>query len=168
MINLNIYLKVFLPYPNVGFQVPTKWRDELVHRILNDIFREKAAGFFVSRRHDYFKVRCLYAVKHNYARVHDELGGMRVTGFCVGTRMRAKRGRETGNWLTCGRDISWFYGDGIWESLGLKSSRYGNSVLSPTRIKRKSKIGLYNLLISGFVAALHSLLKPFKFIYFCT
>ena len=34
---------VFLPHPNVAFQLPTKRRDELVHRILNDIFREKVA-----------------------------------------------------------------------------------------------------------------------------
>ena len=40
----------FLPHPTVAFQSPTKRRDELVHRILNDIFREKMACLRSGRR----------------------------------------------------------------------------------------------------------------------
>lgn len=105
---------------------------------------------------------------------------MRLTGcairdlaiFCVHLvlGMRAKTEREKGNWLTCSHEIPWFYGDGSWESYGLKSSRYGNSVLSRTR--RKSCIGLLisapNNCSQWICGCVVFIIKAFKFIYFCT
>ena len=55
----------FFATPKCRFPNSNEANEELVHRILNDIFREKAACFG-GRRHDYVKVRCLYAIKHNF------------------------------------------------------------------------------------------------------
>ena len=62
----------------MAFQFPTKRRDELVHRILNDIFREKVACLQSGQKLTRLRQS---TVKHNYVGVLDALGGMRDTGF---------------------------------------------------------------------------------------
>lgn len=143
----------------------------LVHRILNDLFREKVACLRSGRR--------LTRLRQSTVSNTIMWGSMmRLAGcahetwlyFVLVLAMRAKTEREKGNWLTCGREIPWFYGDGSWESYGLKSSGYGNSVLSRTR--RKSNIGFLisapnhcNQWIRGCFVFI---IKAFKFTYFCT
>ena len=83
-----------MPYPNVGFQITTKRRDELVHQILNDVFREKVAGFFVCRRHDHVMRPLLSCEGPRRTLAGCIIRDLAI--FCGGTGMRVKTGAGKG------------------------------------------------------------------------
>ena len=97
----------FLPYPTVAFQFPTKRRDELVHRIMNDIFREKVACLRSGRRLTRLRQSTvpLCGQTQLCGGPLDAHGGMRDTAagdlaiFCVGqySVCELRRERKKGN-----------------------------------------------------------------------
>ena len=97
-----------MPYPNVGFQITTKRRDELVHQILNDVFREKVAGFFVSRRHDYVMRPLLSCEgpRRTWWGGNNTGFGYILWGYSV---CELKQEREKGNLIASGSEIPDFF-----------------------------------------------------------